>query len=193
MKILIINGYEVFEGVGAGKLNNSLVDMAKEIFEKKNYEVRVTHVDKGYVVEKELENNLWADIIFIQTPIYWFNIPGKFKKYIDKIYTIGNAGTMSNGDGRTRSDLSKKYGSGGLLNDKKYMLSVTANYPKEVFEENNTFFDGLTQDQTLIPLHKTYQYFGIKQLPTFSIFDVFKNSNVDFDIVEFKKHLNTNF
>ena len=89
--------------------------MAKEIFEKKNYEVRVTHVDKGYEVEKELENNLWADIIFIQTPIYWFNIPGKFKSYIDKIYTIGNAGSMSNGDGRTRSDLSKKYGSGGLL------------------------------------------------------------------------------
>ena len=84
--------------------------MAKEIFEKKNYEVRVTHVDKGYEVEKELENNLWADIIFIQTPIYWFNIPGKFKSYIDKIYTIGNAGSMSNGDGRTRNDLSKKYG-----------------------------------------------------------------------------------
>ena len=117
--------------------------MAKEIFEKKNYEVRVTHVDKGYEVEKELENNLWADIIFIQTPIYWFSIPGKFKTYIDKIYTIGNAGSMSNGDGRTREDLSKKYGSGGLLTNKKYMLSVTANYPKEVFEENNSFFDGL--------------------------------------------------
>ena len=107
MKVLIINGYEVFEGVGAAKLNNSLVDMAKEIFEKKNYEVRVTHVDKGYEVEKELENNLWADIIFIQTPIYWFSIPGKFKTYIDKIYTIGNAGSMSNGDDKTRSDLSK--------------------------------------------------------------------------------------
>ena len=145
MKVLIINGYEVFEGVGAAKLNNSLVDMAKEIFEKKNYEVRVTHVDKGYEVEKELENNLWADIIFIQTPIYWFSIPGKFKTYIDKIYTIGNAGSMSNGDGRTREDLSKKYASGGLLTNKKYMLSVTANYPKEVFEENNSFFDGFTK------------------------------------------------
>ena len=193
MKVLIINGYEVFEGVGAAKLNNSLVDMAKEIFEKKNYEVRVTHVDKGYEVEKELENNLWADIIFIQTPSYWFNIPGKFKEYIDKIYTIGNGGSMSNGDGRTRSDLSKKYGSGGLLTNKKYMLSVTANYPKEVFEENNSFFDGLTQDQTLIPLHKTYQYFGIQKLPTFSIFDVFKNPNVDSDIIDFKKHLEINF
>lgn len=193
MKILIINGYEVFEGVGEGKLNNSLVDIAKEIFEKKDYEVRITHVDKGYEVEKELENNLWADIIFIQTPIYWFNVPSKFKEYIDKVYTIGHTGCMSNGDGRTRDDLSKKYGSGGFLQDKKYMLSVTANYPKEAFEDNDAFFDGMTQDQTLIPLHKTYQYFGIKQLPTFSIFDVFKNPTVELDIVKFKKHLEMNF
>ena len=100
---------------------------------------------------------------------------------------------MSNGDGRTRDNLSKKYGSGGFLQDKKYMLSVTANYPKEAFEDKDSFFDGMTQDQTLLPLHKTYQYFGIKQLPTFSIFDVFKNPTVESDIVKFKKHIEMNF
>lgn len=194
MKALLINGYETYEGVGEGRLNYSNIETAKDLLEKKGYEVKVTHVEKGYDVEEEHDKTLWADVIFVQTPIYWFSAPAKFKEYIDKVYIMGYAkGTMTKGDGRTRSDSMKGYGSGGLLTDKKYMLSTTWNAPKEAFAKGNEFYDGMNVDQALVALHKTYQFMGLQQLPSFEIYDVFKESNRDEDIRNFKKHIEENF
>ncbi|VFS38584.1 modulator of drug activity B [Escherichia coli] len=52
--------------------------------------------------------------------------PWTVKKYIDDVFTEGH-GTLYASDGRTRKDPSKKYGSGGLVQGKKYMLSLTWN------------------------------------------------------------------
>lgn len=49
------------------------------------------------------------------------------KKYIDDVFTEGH-GTLYASDGRTRKDPSKKYGSGGLVQGKKYMLSLTGTH-----------------------------------------------------------------
>ena len=66
-KVLIINGYEKYEGVGQAKLNNSLVDIAKDELLKNNFEVKISKVDFQYNVDEELQKNLWADYIIIQT------------------------------------------------------------------------------------------------------------------------------
>mgnify|MGYP002713001730 CR=1 FL=1 len=194
MKALLINGYETYEGVRENRLNRSLVEYTKEILESKGYEVKVTNVEKGYDVKDEHDKTLWADVIFVQTPIYWFSAPAKFKEYIDKVYIMGYAlGTMSKGDGRTRSDPTKSYGEGGLLTDKKYMLSTTWNAPQQAFEKGNKFYEGMNTDQALVALHKTYQFLGIEKLPSFSIYDVFKEADREQDIVNFKKHIEDNF
>lgn len=60
---------------------------------------------------------------------------------MDDVFTEGH-GALYASDGRTRSDASKKYGSGGLIQGKKYMLSLTWNAPLEAFTEKDQFFEG---------------------------------------------------
>lgn len=193
-KALLINGYETYEGVGQNRLNNSLIEYTKEILESKGYEVSVTEVQKDYDPMTEHNKILDSDVVFVQTPIYWFSVPGAFKTYIDRVFLIGyGSGSMSNGDGRTRSDLSKKYGSGGILTDKKYMISTTWNAPESAFNDESEFMDGMSLDQSTALLHKTFQFCGLQKLPSFAVYDVFKQSDRDNDIENFKKHIKENF
>ena len=57
------------------------------------------------------------------------------KKYIDETFTQG---IHYSSDGRSRSDESKTYGSGGLLKG-KYMLSLTYNCPTSEFSNKAGF------------------------------------------------------
>ena len=47
-------------------------------------------------------------------PGWWMGAPWTVKKYMDDVFTEGH-GSLYASDGRTRSDASKKYGSGGLV------------------------------------------------------------------------------
>jgi modulator of drug activity B len=195
MKALLINGYETFTGVGEGKLNSSLLQTTKELLEKKGYEVQTTTIEDGYDVIQEHQKLLWADVVYLQTPVYWFGMPALFKAYIDRVLMVGyGEGTTLTGDGRTRDDETKKYGSGGLLLDKKYMVCSTWNSPSEAFNDKEQFFEGLSVDQVLTSLHKSYQFLGMKKLPSFTFFDVFKSADeVSQQVEEFKKHIHSNF
>ena len=195
MKALLINGYETFPGVGQGTLNQSLMQLTKEMLESKGYEVKMTEVEKGYELTEEHEKILWADAVYLQTPIYWFGIPGAFKSYIDRVLMMGYAdGSTLSGDGRTRSDASKKYGSGGNLQAKKYMLTSTWNAPKQAFADKEQFFEGLNVDEVLTQVHKSYQFLGLQKMPSFSFFDVFKDhESVVPQVEQFKAHIQANF
>lgn len=193
--VLILNAHQVWEGFAPGKLNQSFVDMASSLLTEKGYTVKTTLInDQNYQVKDEIEKHLWADYIIIQTPMYWMQTPWIFKKYMDEVYTAAMGGELCNGDGRTRKDPSKQYGSGGTAQDKKYMLSVTANAPREAFGDvNQTFFGGKTVDDVYFPLHLNYKFFGMEALPTFSAHDVLKNPQIEEDFARFKKHINDNF
>jgi len=188
MKVLLINGHQRWEGFAEGKLNQTIIDATQKQLLAANHEVKITIVESGYDIADELAKHMWADAVFIQTPVYWMNIPWLFKKYIDEVYTTG-LGTLCTDDGRTRSDLSKKYGSGGLMNGKKYMLSTTWNAPLEAFEDSAQFFEGKGVDGVFMWLHKIYQFFGMESLPTFSCYDVLKNSDVEGDLKRLQKYL----
>ena len=95
-----------------------------------------------------------------------------------------------NGDGRSREDDSKQYGTGGTLQGKKYMLSVTFNAPEEAFNnENQFFFEGKSVDDLLFPTHLNFKFFGMKGLPTFACFDVMKNPQIQEDFKRFDTHI----
>lgn len=193
-KALIINAYEGYKGIGEGKLNKSLCKIAEKKLIEKGYSVKTTILEKGYVLEEELEKNIEANLIFVQFPVYWFNMPALFKKYIDEVYGYAYAnGILCKGDGRTRSDLSKKYGSGGLKNGAKYMISTTWNAPVEAFEEKEEFFEAKSVDEVLIGIHKTYQFFGMKALPSFSMHNIFKGNTIENDAELFKEHIQNIF
>ena len=194
-KILIINAHQKYEGVAEGKLNQTFTDVAKEIFESQGCEVKLTSVEKGYDIEEEISKHEWADLVFTQTPVYWFASPWIHKKYIDELFTTGMfQGRIFKNDGRTASGQAEKYGTGGLCQGKKYMLSASWNSPEEAFgNKNQKIFEGKTQDDVLISLWGNYKAAGFEILPGFHSHDVMKAPQVQNDVRKLKERLLTLF
>ena len=192
--VLIINGHQFYEGVAEGKLTQNYIDAANEYLNKNDFSVQHTHIEKGYDVQTELEKFAWADAIILQYPVYWMSVPWITKKYIDEIFSAGANSVTYTSDGRSREDTSKKYGSGGLMINKKYMLSLTYNCPTSEFENKEGFFEGLSLDEANFAVHKVFQFCGAQALQTYSVHDIFKGDldlNAELDI--FKQTLEKNF
>ncbi|MCP4286306.1 MAG: NAD(P)H-dependent oxidoreductase [Gammaproteobacteria bacterium] len=190
-KVFIINGHQYWE-ISKGELNASLVEFAKDQLEQNGFTVKTTHIDDAYDIAREIDKFLWADFIIFQTPVYWFSIPWGFKKYIDEVYMAGR-GKLFEGDGRTRSDPEIKYGSGGLMQGKKYMLSTTWNAPLEAFTDDQQIFEGRNVDQVFFYFHKAQQFMGMTHLSAFACHDVLKNPDMENDFKRYKIHLAKQF
>ncbi|MDF7676428.1 NAD(P)H-dependent oxidoreductase [Neisseriaceae bacterium ESL0693] len=186
-KILIINGGKKFAHSN-GQLNETLTEAADNFLRGNNHDVRVVYADSDYDTKTQVGNFVWADIIIWQMPGWWMGTPWTVKKYIDEVFTEGH-GTLYASDGRTRSDSSKKYGSGGLLNSKKYMLSLTWNAPLEAFTDQEQFFHGAGVDGVYLWFHKANQFLGMQPLPTFIATDVIKAPDVPRYVAEYRQHL----
>ncbi len=190
-KVLILNGHQYYDVVAKGELTQHYIDTANDFFLKNGFEVKQTHIEKGYNVEEECEKFEWADYVLFQYPVYWMGVPWITKKYFDETFTQGRHYTS---DGRSRSDESKTYGTGGLLKGKKYMLSVTYNCPTSEFDNPKGFFDGLSLDQAHIATHKTFQFCGLEPLKTYSVHDIFKGDlDLKKELEKFEAVLTENF
>ncbi|MBS0969086.1 flavodoxin family protein [Chimaeribacter arupi] len=185
--ILILNAAKEFAH-SKGALNNTMTDVAASFLRDSGHEVRVVNIDQGYDVQAEVENYLWADTVIYQMPGWWMGEPWIMKKYIDEVFTEGH-GKLYASDGRTRADASKKYGSGGLLQGKTYMLSLTWNAPLEAFTDKEQFFHGVGVDGLYMHFHKANEFLGMAGLPTFICNDVIKQPDVDTDIARYRAHL----
>lgn len=185
--ILIINGAKHFAH-SYGKLNNTLTQVAKDYFETLGFNVQVTVADSAYDPIAEVEKYQWADLIIYQMPGWWMGEPWTVKRYIDEVFTAGH-GTLYANDGRTREDASKKYGSGGLIQGKKYMLSLTWNAPLEAFTDPDQFFEGTGVDHVYLHFHKANEFLGMRRLPTFMANDVMKMPDVPATIAAYQTHL----
>ncbi|MBE9172913.1 NAD(P)H-dependent oxidoreductase [Cyanobium sp. LEGE 06143] len=189
----IINAHEAYP-FSEGKLNATLVEIAKANLVQKGYDVRITTMKDDYDVERELSNHQWADVLILQSPVNWMEVPWSFKRYMDLVYSAGMGGQLCNGDGRSRQDPSSQYGTGGSLTDTKYMLSLTLNAPRSAFNDaSQSFFEGKSLDDLFWPMHLNFRFFGMQPLPTFACFDVMKNPSIDDDFLRLEAHLNQHF
>lgn len=177
--ILIINGHQKYPH-SKGDLNHTIFQAITKKLETV-YQIDTTIVDQGYDVTEEQKKFKWADSIIFQTPIYWFSVPGKFKTYFEQIYKRDLFFTGGKG-----------YGRGGLLTDKQYMFSTTWGAPEEAFLNESEFFDGKAIDDVLLPLHKTQEFVGMKQLKTFSVHKV-KTPDIKAYLQKLDKHLDDVF
>lgn len=187
MKILIIDAGINFAH-SKGQLNHYLSDFMKKALETLGHSVKLTRIETGYQASEEVEKILWADAVIYQQPGWWMGAPWQLKKYMDDVFTLG-AGKLYANDGRTRSDPSRKYGSGGLIQGKKYMISATWNAPLEAFEVNSQFFEGKGMDAVYFPFHKANQFLGMEPLPSFLCNDVMKDLNLQEDLKRLQEHL----
>jgi len=177
--VLLLNLHQKYEGIANGNLTRDLLKEAKTFFLNHGYEVRETTIEEGYDVAEELEKFKWADLFFVQSPVYWMGLPWLGKKYIDDIFSGGANTVTYTSDGRSRNDPSKTYGSGGLMGGKHYMLSFTYNCPESEFNNSQGFFDGMSVDEANVALHKTFQFCGVTPYPSYAVHDIYKS---DFDI-----------
>ncbi|MBK0064762.1 MULTISPECIES: NAD(P)H-dependent oxidoreductase [unclassified Acinetobacter] len=189
--IFIVNGAKAFAHSN-GQLNDTLTNLAQSHLTQLGHDVKVTRADSDYDIQTEIEKYVWADVVIYQMPGWWMGAPWTMKKYIDDVFTIGH-GVLYASDGRSRSDDSKKYGSGGLIQGKKYMLSLTWNAPIEAFNDPDQFFHGVGVDGVYLPFHKANQFLGMDSLPTFIVNDVIKMPNVPSYLDAYKAHLDQFF
>lgn len=185
--ILLVNGAKTFAHSN-GQLNDTLTELAQEVLLDLGHQVQVTRADSEYDAKAEVEKFLWADTVIYQMPGWWMGAPWTVKKYIDDVFTEGHGSLYAN-DGRSRSDASKKYGSGGLIHDKNYMLSLTWNAPMDAFNDAEQFFHGVGVDGVYLPFQKANQFLGMQTLPTFIVNDVIKAPEVEAYMAQYRDHL----
>lgn len=194
-KVLLINAHQFYEGISSGGLNKTMAGVIQEEVEKRGYEFRQTDIERGYDIGDEVQKHLWADLVILQSPVYWFGMPWICKKYVDEVFTAGMMqGSFITGDGRTREDPARQYGTGGLLQGKQYMISLTWNAPAKAFgDARQNLFEGKTVDDVFVANTANYKFCGMEILPAFSCHDVVKQPDVEGDIVRLRAHLQQAF
>ena len=191
MNILLIDGGKAFAH-SAGRLNHTLHQVARDTLSALGHHVRETVIDDGYDIHQEVEKFQWMDAVIWQMPGWWMHEPWTVKKYMDEVFTAG-AGTLYANDGRHRVSPTEGYGTGGLLQGWRHMLSLTWNAPREAFTREGDFFEGLGVDALYMHFHKAHEFMGTTQLPTFICYDVIKNPQVEQYLADYTAHLNEVF
>jgi modulator of drug activity B len=189
--VLIINAHQFYEGISSGKLNKTMAEVIRQVMDQRGYEVRETAIEAGYEIDAEVDKHVWADLIILQSPVYWFGMPWIYKKYVDEVFTAGlmQQRLLSN-DGRTRDDPNKQYGTGGKMQGKQYMMSLTWNAPHEAFgDPQQVLFEGKTVDDVFVSNTANYKFCGAQVLPAFSSHDVMKQADIERDIRRLREHL----
>ncbi|PIB31915.1 NADPH quinone reductase MdaB [Gaetbulibacter sp. 5U11] len=189
--IFIINGSHPFAHSG-GRFNETLFNKTISYFDSlEGFEVKFTQVGENYNVKEEVEKFKWADIVIYHTPIWWFQIPFGFKKYIDEVFTEGHQNGIYVSDGRSRKNPNINYGTGGLMHGKKYILTTSWNAPKTAFTLENEFFNQKSVDEgAMFGFHKMNAFTGMELLATHHFHDMEKNADVPFELNNYSTFLN---
>ena len=190
-KVLLINTHLTYTGWTEGTLNNSFIQKAKDFFEAKGFEVLETKIEDGYNADEEVEKHLEAVIVILQTPANWFGAPWIYKKYVDEVFNSGFASKkLLLGDGRTREDTTKQYGSGGLMQGKKFMICATWNAPAAAFDNpENKVFEGKGLTDIYLPITSNYRFSGYDIIDSYNCFDIFRSSDIAKDLEKYPVHL----
>ncbi len=174
--IFIINGGQHFSHSG-GAFNKTLTNWTESFFRKNGFEVRVTDINNDFVAADEVENFKWADLVVYNTPIWWFQVPNRLKKYIDEVFTAGHQNGIYSSDGRSSKNPAINYGTGGLMHGKEYLVNTTWNAPDTAFTLPGEFFNETSVDDgVLFGFHKMNAFVGMKKTQGFHFHDLEKNA-----------------
>lgn len=188
-KIFIINAAQHF-GHSGGRFNNTLASETVEFFRNRGAEVQLTNIADGYNLQEEVDKYVWADLVVYHTPIWWFQVPFGFKRYIDEVFTQGHQRGIYRSDGRKADNPQINYGTGGTLHGRKYMLTTSWNAPETAFTLPNEFFkQHSVDDGPLFGFHRMNAFTGMEPLKSFHFHDVEKNAQIDRDMARYRSHL----
>jgi len=192
--ILIINAGQSFAH-SSGRFNKTVTENTIAFFEKfDSVEIKVTHIADGYDHDEEVQKFVWADYIIYHTPMWWFQVPNAFKKYIDEVFTAGHRTCIYHSDGRRSENPDINYGTGGMLQGRKYMVTSSWNAPKTAFTLPGEFFNQTSVDDgPLFGFHRMNAFASLEKLESFHFHDVEKNADILRDMEAYQKHLDKVF
>lgn len=100
-------------------------------------------------VQSEIDDLLWADLVVLQFPLWWFGMPAILKGWMDRVFVYGKLYT---GSRRLHA---------GVCRGKRAMLSVTAGASADACAH-----DGQEGDTQLIlwPINYSWRYLGFTVL-----------------------------
>lgn len=104
-------------------------------------------------IQQELDKLLWADLLILNFPLYWFSVPAILKGWIDRVLVSG----VCYGGKRF-------YDQGGLAG-KRALVTVTLGGREHMFGEGA--IHGPLEDMLRPLLRGTLAYVGLKVLPPF--------------------------
>ncbi|RZK40611.1 MAG: flavodoxin family protein [Pedobacter sp.] len=193
-KIFVINGGQKF-GHSGGRFNESIANATAEFFSGLDkFEVKTTNINDDYKPKEEVAKYVWADVIIYHTPIWWFQLPHGFKKYIDVVFTEGHKNGIYISDGRKAENPTRNYGTGGMLHGRKYMVTSSWNAPIEAFTLPKEFFMETSVDNgVLFGFHRMNAFTGLERIDGIHFHDIEKNANVLRDLEAYKLHLEKSF
>lgn len=187
--ILLINGHEAWES-SPGMLNSTLCEATAKLFTDRGFRVEKSIIDMGFEAEEEVQKFLSVDYILFFTPVYWFGIPAGFKKYLESVFSKGK-GRLFKDDGRS---IGGKYGTGGLMQSKSYMLITTWNAPESAFNSSTEFlFENKSVDDVFLSFHAAQKFIGLKKMPGIHFHDVKKKPEIDRFLYDLNQHMNFYF
>lgn len=194
-KVLLINSHLTYPNWTEGKLNNSFHQIAKEFFASQSIEVLETTIEDGYNPEEEERKHLEADIVILQMPVNWFGAPWIYKKYVDEVFNSGLfSKSFLTGDGRSKDDPTKQYGTGGNLHGKKFMICATWNAPAEAFDNpEQKLFEGKSSSDLFLNITSNYRFCGYEIADSYNSFDIFRRSDIAKDLENYPTHLESVF
>jgi modulator of drug activity B len=187
--VLIINGGAP-HAFANGALNAMLSDVAGAVMLDAGVSFESVKAFEPFEPDIEVQRYLRADLIVYQMPAWWMGTPWPMKRYIDEVFTAGY-GHLYAHDGRTPDDLTKRYGSGGLLAGRRYLISATWNAPESSFSDPMGLFAGQGVEALYFPFHKANQMLGLEPFPTFVVADVIKNPQITRDVERYRAYLST--
>lgn len=193
-KILIINAGQQFAHSN-GAFNERVSEETLAYFQSQSgVETKLTTVAAGYDPAAEVAKFVWADYVIYHTPIWWFQLPFGFKKYIDEVFTAGHQNGIYHSDGRRSAHPEINYGTGGLLQGTKYLLTTSWNAPHTAFTLTGEFFGQRSVDDgPLFGFHRMNAFAAMEPLQSFHFHDVEKNADVERDMKLYRAHLQTVF
>lgn len=190
-KVLLINTHLTYPNFTEGTLNASFFKVAKDFFESKSYEVLETIIEDGYDPIEEEKKHLEADIVILQMPANWFGAPWIYKKYVDEVFNVAlyNKSFLL-GDGRTPENPTAQYGTGGLMQGKKFMICATWNAPAEAFDDpNQTLLQGKGISDMFLHITSNYRFCGYDILDSYNCFNIYRRTDIAKDVENYPTHL----
>jgi NAD(P)H dehydrogenase (quinone) len=126
-------------------------------------------------VKAEQEKLLWADVLILQFPLWWFTMPAILKGWVDRVFAYGFAYGVGEHSDRRWGD---RYGEGTLAG-KRAMLIVTAGGWEEHYSPRG--INGPIDD-LLFPINHGILYFpGYDVLPPFVTYSTDRFNETHFE------------